>query len=216
MDVEIRVDRVRCIGSGQCVHVAPGVFDQDERAISVVVDPRGEPEEKIVHAVTACPVEAITLHVGGASVGAGDLKDWAHGARSDDPVVALLARLCDDHHDLRAALTGTLSSGDEVARVDEIVARTREHLRAEEEAYAAITALVDRRLVDAFEDDHGRIDDALDRLGRHPSDAGERERAFDALARTVDTHIRLEETVLFPLALAALARGRSGQPVTAP
>jgi hypothetical protein len=30
-----------------------------------------------------------------------------------------------------------------------------------------------------------------------------------ALATVVEDHIRLEETVLFPLALAALARGRS-------
>ncbi|MCA9038627.1 MAG: ferredoxin, partial [Planctomycetaceae bacterium] len=34
MDLEIRVDRGTCIGSGQCVHWAPGVFDQDEGAIS--------------------------------------------------------------------------------------------------------------------------------------------------------------------------------------
>jgi hypothetical protein len=85
---------------------------------------------------------------------------------------------------------------------------TSTHLRDEEQAYAAITALVDPRLVDAFEDDHGRIDRALDELAAVRSDPARRHRAMTALVTVVDDHIRLEETVLFPLALAALARAR--------
>lgn len=68
MDVEIRADRARCIGSGQCVFLAPGVFDQDHDTKAVVTDPRGEPEERIVHAVIACPMQAITLRVGRTAV----------------------------------------------------------------------------------------------------------------------------------------------------
>jgi hypothetical protein len=86
---------------------------------------------------------------------------------------------------------------------------TSTHLRDEEQAYSAITALVDPRLVDAFEGDHGQIDRALERLTAVRSDPDLRGRAMAALATIVDDHIRLEETVLFPLALAALARGRS-------
>lgn len=212
MEVEIRVDRVRCIGSGQCVHVAPGVFDQDDDAISVVVNPRGEPEEKIVHAVTACPVQAITLHVDRTPVRADDLQDWARGARCDDPIVSLLERLCDDHHELRIALTAT-PSGD-ADRAEQVCELTRAHLRNEERAYSVISALANPRLVDAFGDDHGRIDHALDEIAVHRSDPGKRDSLLRDLARVVDDHIRLEETVLFPLALAALARRQPQQQIT--
>ena len=208
MDVEIRVDRNRCIGTGQCVFVAPGVFDQDGEAKAVVADPHGEPEERIVHAVIACPMQAITLHVGGISVGADDLKDWAHGARSDDSVVTLLERLCDDHHELRDAFVAT-AAGDGPERTEEIRSLTAMHLRNEAEAYSAISALVESRLVEAFEDDHERIEQALDELAAHESDPSRRGQALSDLARAVSDHIRLEETVLFPVALAALARQES-------
>lgn len=63
MELEIDVDRNRCIGSGQCVHWAPGVFTQDDDAISVVLDPRGETEDKLVRAIASCPMAAISLKV---------------------------------------------------------------------------------------------------------------------------------------------------------
>jgi ferredoxin len=208
MEVEIRVDRARCMGSGQCVHWAPGVFDQDDDGISIVVDPRGDPEEKIVHAVTSCPVQAITLHVDGTVVRQEDLRDWVVGVRSDDAVVAVLTDLCDDHHELRTALMAAAGSPDGGGPdgADAMCALTSAHLRHEEEAYRAITALVDRQLVDAFESDHDRIDRALADLAAHRSDDVERRRAMRDVAQAVDDHIRLEETVLFPVALAALAR----------
>lgn len=207
MEVEIRVDRARCMGSGQCVHWAPGVFDQDDDGISIVVDPRGDPEEKIVHAVTSCPVQAITLHVDGTVVRQEDLRDWVVGVRSDDPVVSALTDLCDDHHELRTALVAAAASADGGGPdgADAMCALTSAHLRHEEEAYRAITALVDPHLVDAFESDHDRIERALADLAEHRSDDVERRRAMHAVARAVDDHIRLEETVLFPVALAALA-----------
>lgn len=211
MEVEIRVDRVRCIGAGQCVHFAPGVFDQDREAKAFVVDHRGEPEERIVHALTACPVQALTLQVDGTPVAADDLRDWARGARSDDPIVPMLERFSEDHHELRTALIAQTEtpSDDDAGRAEEMCSLTSRHLRDEEQAYSAITALVDPRLVDAFEGDHGRIDRALEELTAVRSDPARRSRAMSALATVVDDHIRLEETVLFPLALAALARRRT-------
>lgn len=205
MDVEIRVDRVLCIGSGQCVHWAPGVFEQDENAISVVVDPRGEPEERIVHAVLACPVRAITLCVGGTEVHPQDLENWVRGVQTDDPVVPLLEQLSVDHHELRAVLTAQ-PSAPTVAHADELCARTTGHLRDEERVYSAITALIGPDLVDSFQDDHTRIEDALAEVATHRADPVERERALRELVSAVDDHIRLEETVLFPAALAALGR----------
>ncbi len=215
MHVEIRVDRARCMGSGQCVHWAPGVFDQDDDGISIVVDPRGDTEEKIVHAVTSCPVQAITLHVEGTVVRQEDLRDWVVGVRSDDPVVSALTDLCDEHHELRSALVAAAGSaaGGGPDGADAMCALTSAHLRHEEEAYRAITALVDRALVDTFEADHGRIDRALADLAAHRSDDLERPRALRDVARAVDDHIRLEETVLFPVALAALARTTASSPL---
>lgn len=209
MDVEIRVDRTLCIGSGQCVHWAPGVFEQDEEAISVVVDPRGEPEEKIVQAVLACPMQAISLRVGDTRVGVDDLKDWMGGLHSADPIVPRLEQLSLDHHELRTVLTGDASADgaeSEGMRGDELYALTTSHLRDEEQVYSAITTLIGPALVDSFHGDHAQIEQALDEVASTAADSADRARALRELASAVDEHIALEETVLFPAALAELAR----------
>jgi hemerythrin-like domain-containing protein len=56
---------------------------------------------------------------------------------------------------------------------------------------------VDPRLVDAFDTDHEMIIRALDELTEVRADPTRRDAVRD--------HIRLEETVLFPVVLAALA-----------
>lgn len=201
MELEIRIDRTRCIGSGQCVYVAPRAFDQDGDAKAFVTDAAGEPEERIVHAVAACPVQAITLQIGATRITAEDLKDWAHGTHGDDPLVERLAQLCDDHHELGLALAAT-ESHPTPEHVSEICAMTRAHLHNEDAAYSSIAALVDPQLVDAFEADHEAMVQALDEL----VDAEAHPQAISAFSGAVRAHIRLEETVLFPLALAALAR----------
>jgi ferredoxin len=57
----IEIDREKCMGSGNCGFWAPGVFDLDEDGIAYVVDPEGEPEEKIRLAVEGCPTQAISI-----------------------------------------------------------------------------------------------------------------------------------------------------------
>ncbi|MGW3912492.1 ferredoxin [Streptomyces sp. NPDC005070] len=62
--MRITVDRDRCIGSGQCVMTAPGVFTQDDDALVALVpgheDGAGDPR---VHDVPmACPVQAVAIH----------------------------------------------------------------------------------------------------------------------------------------------------------
>lgn len=52
-------------------------------------------------------------------------------------------------------------------------------------------------------------------LGAHRSDPVARGRALRELVTAVDDHIRLEETVLFPAALAALASRPSPQEISA-
>jgi ferredoxin len=169
LDLEIRVDRNRCIGSGQCVHWAPGVFSQDEEAISIVVDPRGEPEEKIVAAVVRCPVGAISLRIDDIGVDAQHSgENWHRGSLVDSPIVPLLEMLGDDHAELRAslqtlrrAIAGELDAveRDDGDAWDALVLDFAESLsahnaREQEIAYPAITALIGSRLVEAFDRDH--------------------------------------------------------------
>ncbi|MFN0160946.1 MAG: ferredoxin [Burkholderiales bacterium] len=65
MSAIVRADRGRCIGAGQCVRVAPDVFDQDEKEGLVVVvtkQPQGEALEHARHAERLCPAQAIQVH----------------------------------------------------------------------------------------------------------------------------------------------------------
>ena len=59
---DVRVDRERCMGSGNCVYWAPHVFDIDDGGFAVV---HGDPEahaEEVTLAAQGCPTQAI--HVG--------------------------------------------------------------------------------------------------------------------------------------------------------
>jgi ferredoxin len=62
--MNVYVDEVKCVGSGQCVLIAPAVFDQrDEDGIVVLVDdspPAGELDD-VREAVVVCPAAAIRL-----------------------------------------------------------------------------------------------------------------------------------------------------------
>jgi len=57
--IEMRVDRSLCIGSGDCVDTAPGVFKLDDEDKAVVIDPDGEPVDIVLEAAQNCPVTAI-------------------------------------------------------------------------------------------------------------------------------------------------------------
>ena len=61
MAVEIRIDREKCMGSGNCSFWAPGTFDLDDEGVALVVDPEGDSDEKAVLAAQGCPTQAITV-----------------------------------------------------------------------------------------------------------------------------------------------------------
>jgi ferredoxin len=63
MSLEVTVDADTCIGTGNCVFNAPGVFDQDENGTARVIDVSGASRESIQFAASTCPVQAI--HVAG-------------------------------------------------------------------------------------------------------------------------------------------------------
>lgn len=61
--MKIAVDRTRCVGGGQCVAVAPDVFDQDDEGLSVLLDasPPETLDDDVRDAVDLCPAQAITV-----------------------------------------------------------------------------------------------------------------------------------------------------------
>ncbi|GIH62755.1 ferredoxin [Microbispora siamensis] len=67
MDMKVIVDEAKCCGAGQCVLIAPEVFDQrDEDGIVVLLEP--EPAEDrhsaVREAAAVCPGAAIQLAEG--------------------------------------------------------------------------------------------------------------------------------------------------------
>jgi len=61
MGLEVEIDRDVCMGSGNCVYEAPGVFDLDDDSVAFVVDPAASPEDKVTAAAQKCPTHAITV-----------------------------------------------------------------------------------------------------------------------------------------------------------
>jgi ferredoxin len=59
--LKIHIDAATCMGSGNCVFWAPGVFDLGDEGHAVVLDPTAAPEEKIAAAATGCPTRSITV-----------------------------------------------------------------------------------------------------------------------------------------------------------
>jgi ferredoxin len=55
------VDRGACMGSGNCVFWAPGVFDLDEDGIAVVVGDAAGRDEEVHKAAANCPTSAIRI-----------------------------------------------------------------------------------------------------------------------------------------------------------
>jgi len=57
--IKIHVDRGLCIGSGDCVDSAPGVFELDAEDKARVIDPDGDPLDMVLDGAGNCPVTAI-------------------------------------------------------------------------------------------------------------------------------------------------------------
>ncbi|EWC61088.1 Ferredoxin [Actinokineospora spheciospongiae] len=65
--MKVTVDEDRCCGAGQCVLLAPDVFDQrDEDGIVVLLDPAPRPDlhEAVREAAEVCPAAAIEIAEG--------------------------------------------------------------------------------------------------------------------------------------------------------
>ena len=62
----VHVDEDLCIGAGQCVLVAPDIFDQDDQGLVILLDATPPPplHEAARKAARLCPARAITIEEG--------------------------------------------------------------------------------------------------------------------------------------------------------
>lgn len=63
MTVRASVDPDLCIGSGTCVHLAPGGFELDDDGVALPIEPAQASEQQLRLAARSCPTSAITVHV---------------------------------------------------------------------------------------------------------------------------------------------------------
>ncbi len=59
--VTVVVDRDACMGSGNCVFTAPGVFELDDEGVARVCGDGVGHEEQVRQAAANCPSSAITV-----------------------------------------------------------------------------------------------------------------------------------------------------------
>ena len=62
--MRITINRETCIGSGNCVHWLPEVFDQDDDGYAIVLDHDAAPEDKVREAARNCPTRSIDVEAG--------------------------------------------------------------------------------------------------------------------------------------------------------
>ena len=57
----VSIDQSRCIGAGNCVHIAPQAFQLDEENVAYLVDPAPVDDDVLLDAAKSCPTDAIYL-----------------------------------------------------------------------------------------------------------------------------------------------------------
>ena len=61
MTMHVRVDRELCLGAGNCVAIAPSVFQLDEEGKAIVLDLTSVDEDTLLEAAESCPFDAIIV-----------------------------------------------------------------------------------------------------------------------------------------------------------
>ncbi len=67
-DLEIRIERAKCIGAATCVVYAPSTFDLDEENIAIIKKEEWDRFEKIIAAAQSCPTIAIEVYEKGKKI----------------------------------------------------------------------------------------------------------------------------------------------------
>lgn len=62
-DLVVRIDRLLCVGFGDCIEAAPGLFEFDDEGIVVFREHgAGIERERLLTACDICPVDALSVH----------------------------------------------------------------------------------------------------------------------------------------------------------
>jgi len=59
--LELTVDRGRCQGAGECVHIAPASLRIDVTVTAAPIEPPGDSESALLEAARSCPNNAIRV-----------------------------------------------------------------------------------------------------------------------------------------------------------
>lgn len=59
--LRVTVNQTLCIGSADCVGIAPQVFELKSNGLADVLNPSGDTEEKVLEAAEKCPATAILV-----------------------------------------------------------------------------------------------------------------------------------------------------------
>lgn len=60
-DLTVTIDRLLCVGFGDCIEEAPEAFEFDDEGIAVLTDPASVERERLLKACEVCPVDAIVV-----------------------------------------------------------------------------------------------------------------------------------------------------------
>lgn len=65
-DLTVRIDRLLCVGFGDCIEMAPDLFDLDDEGIVAFRDPTPAiGRTRLMEACDVCPVDALSIHDAG-------------------------------------------------------------------------------------------------------------------------------------------------------
>ena len=59
--MRVKVNRDLCVGLGNCVALAPTVFEFDDENKAVVLDPSSVDDDALLDAAESCPYDAIII-----------------------------------------------------------------------------------------------------------------------------------------------------------
>lgn len=60
-DLTVTIDRLLCVGFGDCIDEAPEAFEFDDEGIAILTSPGDVERERLLKACEICPVDAITV-----------------------------------------------------------------------------------------------------------------------------------------------------------
>lgn len=60
-ELTVTIDRLLCVGFGDCIDEAPAAFEFDDEGIAVLTDPASVDRSRLLKACESCPVDAITV-----------------------------------------------------------------------------------------------------------------------------------------------------------